>query len=361
MGYFCGVPQKGKLLDHLKNIAFFYPSHFPVKGGSSIHGYYLVTYLCAAGFRLFTFPDKPDSISTCYPPRFKYILKAIFQSDYVYVRVHTEGYTRLLPLLGKIFGKKVLAEINGLPDELIVTKGYSDSRIRFIEKRLGFYLRFADVVIAPSNMLADFCRTFLHARHVVKIENGGEHFDMDFKNVDEDVYASVMDIRNVHKKIALWSGTASPWQGISMVETLAKISDKDLGIIIISNDRHVEYTFQSLERVYIYKGLTRQEVAFIISVADVGMAFYDDHLWCRYHDYYGSSLKYYEYRANGLSVVATPSGHLKDEAGTDVFISGDISEIYKWIMEYGARKKENYTYRSWKDVADETIAVINNL
>lgn len=342
-------------------IAFFYPSHFPIKGGSSIHGYYLVKYLTEAGLQLITFPVKPDNISICYPSRFKYILKAIIQSDLVYVRVHTEGGTRFLPLLAKIFGKKVIVELNGLPDELKVTKGYSDARIKYIDGRLKRYFRLANVVITPSKMLADYCKTYLRKKNVVVIENGGEHFDTNFKNIDEDVYSSVMDIRRVHKKIAIWSGTANPWQGISMVETLAKISGIDLGIIIISNDRHVEFTFQTIERVYIYKGITREEIAFIISNADVGMAFYDDHHWCRYHDYYGSSLKFYEYRANGLSVVATPSGHLKEAAAPDVFISNDISAMYKWIMEHAARKENNYTYRSWKDVADETIAVINNL
>lgn len=346
---------------HRNKIAFFYPSHFPIKGGSSIHGYYLVKYLSAAGFQLFTFPEQADGISTRLTRSLRHIVYAMRHADIVYVRMHPEGSTRFLLALAKFLRKKVIVEINGLPDELMVTKGYSDERIKFIDKRMRFYMRFADVVITPSVLLADYCTTYLKCKNVQVIENGGEHFDFAETMLDEDFISELTDIRQVHQKIAVWSGTANPWQGISIVETIAKISENDLGIIVISNDRHVEYTFQMLEKVYVFKGLSRDQIAAIFSIADCGMAFYDDHRWCRYQDYYGSSLKYYEYRANGLSVVVTPSGHLANVKEPDVLISNNEQEIYKWIMQNASRKKADYTYRSWQDVATETAQVIESL
>lgn len=339
-------------------IAFFYPSHCPVTGGSSVHGYYLAKHLSEKGFILKTFPNLPDGFTQYYKRNVWNICKVILQADLIYVRIHTEGFTKYIPFIAKMFGKKVVAEINGLPDELKLTKNYTEKKVLQIDNALRRWLKYADAIIAVSTMLKDYCTQYLQCRNVFVVENGGEQFLLNNLHVSNDFKTAIDDIYRVHKKIAIWSGTSNPWQGIDIIEKIASVSTNDVGTIIISNDLNVRYRFEPYENVYVFDNLGRDEIAYIILHASVGLALYGNHNWCRYKDYYGSSLKYYEYRANGLAVVATPSGHLAHINHKNVFVSSSITEMYSWILHNAVRQEGERDFRSWSNVADETLQVI---
>lgn len=351
-------PKKYILLVGKNKIAFFYPSHYPVIGGSAVHGYYLAKHLCGKGFILKSFPNLPDGFTQYNKRNVWNICKVILWSDLIYVRIHTEGFTKYIPFIAKILGKSVVAEINGLPDELKLTKNYSDKKILQIDNSLRRWLKYADAIIAVSAMLKNYCIQYLQCRNVFAVENGGEQFLLNNLQVGDDFKTTIDDICRVHKKIAVWSGTSNPWQGIDIIENIASVSDNDVGLIIISNDPYVHSRFEPYQNVYVFDNLNRDEIAYTILHADVGLALYGDHNWCRYNDYYGSSLKYYEYRANGLAVVATPSGHLAHMNHKNVFVSSNIAEIYTWIVHNAVRQEDEKDFRSWSDVADETLQVI---
>ncbi|MFN3940129.1 MAG: hypothetical protein ACK4IY_06050 [Chitinophagales bacterium] len=305
-----------------------------------------------------TFPNLPDGFSQPYKRSLWNIFKVIRQSDLVYVRVHTEGFTKCIPFIARLFGKNVIVEINGLPDELKLNKQYSERKIQQIDRSLRRWLRFANAVIAVSPMLHDYCVRYLKCRNVFVIQNGGERFVWSNLQVEDDFKTAVDDICKIHKKIAVWSGTSNPWQGMDMIQKMAALHRSEVGIILISNDVTVRQMFEACDHVYVFDGLNRDAIAYILLHADVGLALYGPHSWSRYNDYYGSSLKYFEYRANGLCVVATPSGHLANVQSEDVFVSGNVADMCDWIERVANRRAANNPYRSWSDVARETEQVI---
>jgi hypothetical protein len=134
----------------------------------------------------------------------------------------------------------------------------------------------------------------------------------------------------------------------------------DIAFLLVSSEKKLWNSVGHISNVFCFEGLTRDETLWLILQSDCGLALYGDYGWSRFGDLYGSSLKYYEYAANGLCIVATPSGHLKHVKGEGVCVTNDIAEMLRFIREC-SKGRAGLHYRSWKDVALETAKVINSI
>ncbi|MEZ5013045.1 MAG: hypothetical protein R2794_02010 [Chitinophagales bacterium] len=342
-----------------KRIAFLYPPIFPVTGGSSLHGYYLAKGLTEAGYTLYTLQDTQDGFTQNRKRSPFNILRALWKCDLVYMRVNLSNRAAyILPFI-RLFGKKYIIELNGPADELAAEGHAAPGAVEKMDGILGSIVSGAHSVITVSAVMENYVRTYLHYQHVRVIENGGEQFVASELHPDPALQQSINALKEKYERLVVWSGTGYPWQGIQKIEMLAEKLPAGACLLVVSNDMVVHDALKDIPHVVLFRRMQRKDLNWLITQCTVGLCIYGDFSWSRLGEFHGSSLKFYEYFANGLQIIATPTGHMKNIQSDAVCLTDDVDTMNACIA--GAHKHSVPSYRSWDDVVQETITVIENL
>lgn len=340
------------------SVAFLYPSHFPVTGGSSLHGYYLAKELSHLGYTLHTFSHLPDGFSVHHPPYPLSRIPVIAKSDIVYLRVSLEGIgPRLVPWL-KRFGKRVIVELNGPTDELKVTRGAGAEEVERLDRRLRKFLRSADAIITISDEMAQWCTQVIGHTDITGIENGGCRYENAAAEAGEAIRELVQDLKAQGKQIVLWSGHAWPWQGIDWIRSIVQKAPDSMAFILVCNEPDTLQIAPQQAMVHTFSTLPNTDMRYLVAEADAGLAVYGDYSWFRTGAFYGSSLKMYEYLANSCWVA----GNYPLSNAPHYACLATVDEVVDWLVSrQGQTIPSNWPYRSWKEVAAETSRVIEKV
>lgn len=343
-------------------ILFLYPNFYPVTGGGTVHGYYLAKELHELGHDIIVY-NKQDDGFTKYFNKMNPIsfIRNIFDADVVYIRVSTWGIANFFVPVAKIFGKKVVAEVNAPSDELLL-QGCSFFKYFLSKLFLKNQLRFASAVITVSNEVSDFLSSINIASKV--IINGGEKFNIhkSMKVIDQDLVFvdRLYNFRNRFDKIVLWSGNNYSWQGTKILNYLvSNESFSNFGFIFITNDYQMFNEIKP-DNVFVLNNPSRDLMAHVFEISSIGLAPYDLSVLCRW-GFYNSPLKIFEYLANNLVVLTNvKNSQINEELSNVIYFEG--LDCLKSILTEIKLEDYNFsTYRSWADVAKETNEVITRL
>lgn len=340
----------------IASIAFLYPSHYPVTGGSSVHGYFLAKGLVEKGYELMTFPQENDGFSACFEASPGNYLKAISKADLVYLRVSPSGRSATMVPWLRRFGKKTIVELNGPTDELKLIRNMSEAAISKLDRKLKKQVAAAHALVTVSPVMGEWCRKVLEHPAVHVVENGGMRYT-DAANPPASLEEELTPFLSDAKQVVLWSGNAWPWQGVEWVKACVKLG-KEQHFILVSDDPDM---FRGLDELPNVKVLPRQgldAMRYLISRSDAGLAFYGDYSWFRLGSIYNSSLKMYEYLANRLWVA----GNHDMSRAPHYFCAQSAEEAIQWLgSRIGEKVPADAPYRSWQDVAYDTAEIIENV
>lgn len=343
----------------MTKLAFLYPDFFPVKGGASLHGYYLAKELTALNYTLFTFNTEETGFTSNYSYNFFSVLKAILKADIVYLRLSPLGKSMYLPKIVKLLNKKLIIELNGPTDEYIVSHYFSLNQILEMDKKLSKTIALSDTVITVSEEMKDYIAKYLNYKESVVIHNGGFKIDSPILDSYSELEERFHYKKKFYKKTILWSGTDYPWQGYLKVQELIEKSNNNFLFIIVCNNNVYEKYFKKFENTLAFTDAPREFVDFLIKNVDIGLALYGDYSWTRFQKFYNSSLKFFEYLANDLGVIASPVGHMATTKSENLLLTEDVSKMLLFIEKY--KKAPVHNYRSWANVAQEIDIVIKKI
>lgn len=341
-------------------IGYLYYKFFPVDGGASIHGFHLAKELTHLGHNLYKLNGEADPYTKKLRNPATGFIWMLLKCDLFYVRVDFFLKPRnLLVLILLLFRKRVVVELNMPSDELILF-GKSQNYIARIDKIYSKILRRVNAVIVVSHPIKRYCREELGVENVFVIENGANQFQIDKSNVDPAVVKILEDLEDQDSKFVVWSGSLNKLQDFEMlVEVAAILKDKVKLIFILKDEgRGLEFSLEN-ENILIFYDLNRSDVEFIISKATAGLAFYGDYTWSRW-GFYNSSLKIFEYLSNGLLTITNKPGTDVQRSHPNFRCIQHPDEIEKLLSDFTKGKKA-FAFRSWKDVARETDAVIQKV
>ena len=341
-------------------IGFFYPKYFPVNGGLSVHGYNLIKNLATKNVTILTV-GQFDGISKSYKKNILNFLKILLISNIIYVRISSgKGFNNLIPFFCSLLRKKVMIELNGPSDE-IIKKGGTINDVIERDKILRKRLVHGNKIIVVSNELKTYLINILNINKekILVIPNGGEKYDNDKTLLSKQDLLNIDNFKSSYTKIVFWSGTPEPWQAFDKITNIIDNSPKDIGFIIVCNKKLEGLSNNS--NVLCFNGLKRDSVLYIMSQCNIGLALYGNYDWSRI-GFFNSSLKFFEYLANNLFVIASQKGQLLDYGSNpNVFLSDDTKKIIDKIISYTPTNNSQINFRTWKDVSDETFQEISNL
>lgn len=343
------------------NIGFIYYTFFPVSGGASVHGYNLAKELNALGYSLHKINGDADP----YTKKHKNPLKGMFwilsNCDLIYIRMDYFVNPRNLAALFAILSrKKVIVEINSPSDELHLF-GRGKKYIEMAEKIMSALLKRTDAVVTVSEPLKRFCTESLKLDHVHVIENGAEIFEDTEIKATPFVKKKLSEIRKKFSKIVVWSGSANEMQDLSTIREITNAEPDDVAFLLIVKEETAG-TNLSLQNdhVFVLKGLAREDVKYLITHADIGLAFYSEYPWSRW-GFYNSSLKIFEYLNNGLLTITNTKGTDIQQAYPNFRSVSAPNEVIGLIQEYVPQTYDYTDARTWTDVAQETSEIIQQV
>lgn len=342
-------------------IGYIYYTFYPVTGGASVHGFNLAKELYQQGHELFKINGAPDP----YTHRLKNPVSGLFwimgNCDLVYIRMDYFLYLRnFVSILALMMRKKFVVELNNPSDELHLF-GRGQRYIGFADKIMSKILQRADAIITVSEPLKNYCEEELSLKNVHIIENGGELFDGDTDAVSREVVENIKEIQEDYSKIVVWSGSANNMQDLEKMEEIAKSQRKKSAVIlIIKEDPQINTLPETKENLFVFKNLHREEVKYIISNSDIGLALYRDYPWSRW-GFYNSSLKIYEYLNNGLLTITNTEGTEVQKSYPNFRSAKKNEDIIRWIDQYEGGTFEIQNPRTWSVVAEETSQILEQV
>lgn len=342
-------------------IGFIYYTFYPVTGGASVHGFNLAKELYKKGYELFKINGDPDP----YTHRLKNPIIGLFwmlaNCDVIYIRMDYFVYLRnFVSVLTLFSGKKMIVELNNPTDELHLF-GRGEKYIRFVDRMVSKILKRADAVITVSEPLKRFCEEALQLNKVQVIENGGEIFVESPDDVSDAVKQKVQEIRKKYDKIVVWSGSANNMQDLNKLEAIAKSQiNRSAVICIIKEEKEKGQVPPSKENLFVFKNLPRDDVKYIISKSDIGLALYKEYPWSRW-GFYNSSLKIFEYLNNGLLTITNTDGTEIQKSYPNFRSVDSVEEIVRIIDQANKVLFEIENPRTWDVVAEETSQIIQQV
>lgn len=325
----------------MRKIAFDYMPFKKNNGGASIHGFYLHKFL-EHRYEVVIIREQ------------KYLLNKIknyYSADLVYVRVNFINIFKLLFI--QLLSNNIIVELNAPPDELLLKK-IPKFIVLLYDKIFKTLLRIPKHIIVVSEELELYCNKYLGLNNISVVHNGGEKY-IDKKINYTEIENVLLDMKRKYKRIAVWSGTSFPNQDFSKIKEIIDSSD-DIGFIIISNDSKVFEDVKEKNNVHFFKRLERDEICYILSKVDIGLALYGDYSWSRL-GFYNSSLKFFEYLANDLCIIGTPIGHL-ERYGSPKYCNNESLISIKTFMENCDIESKSDYIRTWDDVGNDVNNVI---
>lgn len=343
-------------------IGFIYYTFYPVTGGASVHGYNLAKELSKKGYKLYKINGEPDP----YTHRVKKPISGLFwilaNCDLIYIRMDYFLYLRnFVSILTLLTGTKMIVELNNPSDELHLF-GRGEKYIRFVDRIISKILKRADAVITVSEPLKQFCEEALQLQNVHIIENGGEIFEDDPEDVSEEVIAKMGQIRQNYSKVVVWSGSANNMQDLGKMEAIAKAQHGKAAVVLIVKEDEQQNTYlpDSNNNLFVFRNLPRDDVKYIISNSDIGLALYKEYPWSRW-GFYNSSLKIFEYLNNGLLTITNTKGTAVQQSYPNFKSIHSNKEILTLIDKFDRKSFEGVDPRTWTDVAEETSRIIKQV
>lgn len=342
-------------------IGFIYYSFFPVTGGASVHGYNLAKELHKFGYQLYKLNGDPDPYTRKLTNPIKGLVWILANCDLIYIRMdYFLNLRNLISLLALISQKKVIVEINSPSDELHLF-GRGEKYIRSVDRIMKKILKKTDAVITVSKPLKNYCSRALNLDNVHVIENGSEVFDINENAISDWVRTALSEIKKNFPKIVVWSGSANNMQDLSK---LGKIADSQTGktaiILIVKDEFRKSDLPETRDNIFIFRNLPRDDVKYIVSSADIGLALYREYPWSRW-GFYNSSLKIFEYLNNGLLTITNTKGSDIQQSYPNFRFAEDVHKMIDFIDTYTSQGFEIDATRTWSDVAQETSVIIQEV
>lgn len=342
-------------------IGFIYYTFYPVSGGASVHGYNLARELHALGYELYKINGQADPFTNKLENPVTGIIWILANCDVIYIRMDYFLNLRNLVSLFAIAGrKKVIVEINSPSDELHLF-GRGRKYIRSADRIIRNILKRTDAVITVSEPLKKYCKEALNLDKIHVIENGGEIFSEPGLAATKPVKEQLGQIRKEYSKIVVWSGSLNEMQDLSDIQAIAESQKDQAAVILIVKEDVKEGVFpSSIDNLFIFKDLSREDVKYIISQSDIGLALYSDYPWSRW-GFYNSSLKIFEYLNNGLLTITNTEGTKIQRSYPNFLFVDRADEMITHIEKYKPGTFEIHAPRTWRDVAEETSQIIQNV
>lgn len=327
-------------------------------GGASVHGYNLAKELALRGHRVLKINGQPDNF-TEFHAGLRGFLYTVMLSDIIYVRIdYFIKIRNLIPVIAKLFGKKVVAELNSPSDELLL-QGFSKKYMAWMERIWKILIHFPDHVIVVSEPVKSFCVQILNCKSVTVVPNGGEIIDEDELKVGADFKRQFDDIKGKYDKIIIWVGTTNKIQEFDALLKAGMVIDKKYALFVItSGDMEFGDGFKNRDNIFHFSSLERDVIKELLIKSDIGLALFSNYDWCRW-GFYISSLKLYEYLCNGLSVITTTK-ELRD-LHPNIFYLDNITGINDVLEKIDKRSITVTDNRTWKQVAGEVEQVMTGV
>lgn len=341
-------------------IGFIYYNFYPVTGGASVHGYNLAKELNRLGYELFKINGEADPHTTKLDNPVTGLIWMLRNCDLLYIRMdYFLNLRNLVILPALLFSKKVIVELNSPSDELHLF-GKSKKKIRRRDKVMSYLLKKADAVVAVSEPIKQYCEEALGLGNVTVIENGGEVFEIVSKEADPLLKQNISNIKQEYEKLVVWSGSLNKMQDLDMLRQFQEsIGEKSALLLIIKKENENDELNLDGDNWFLFKNLRREDVSYIISESDIGLAFYNDYPWSRW-GFYNSSLKIYEFLNNGLLTITNTHGTEKQRRYPNFISADSISQIEQYIQD-ADEISSNHPKRTWKTVAEETSELIEKI
>ncbi|MDZ7720266.1 MAG: glycosyltransferase [Balneolaceae bacterium] len=343
-------------------VGFIYYTFYPVTGGASVHGFNLAKELYKKGYELFKINGEPDP----YTHRLKNPISGLFwilaNCDLIYLRMDYFLYMRnFVSILALLSRKKIIVELNNPSDELHLF-GRGKKYIQFTDRIISKILKRADAVITVSEPLKRYCEEALRLNNVHVIENGGEIFDDSSDKVSSKITEKLEELKKIYSRTVVWSGSANNMQDLKNLEEIAKSQKGETAVLLLVKDDNQNNTLPvSKENLFVFKNLPREDVKYIISNSDIGLALYKEYPWSRW-GFYNSSLKIFEYLNNGLLTITNKEGTEVQKSYPNFKFAGSNEEIITLINEYSDERSFDIEQpRTWEDVAEETSQIIQQI
>lgn len=342
-------------------IGFIYYTFYPVSGGASVHGYNLAKELHKLGYDLYKINGKEDPYTHKLENPVTGIFWILANCDVIYIRMdyflNLRNLVSLFALAGR---KKIVVEINSPSDELHLF-GRSGKYIRFADRIMRHILKRTDAVITVSEPLKTYCEEALKLDNVHVIENGGEVFSESGLEAGGDVKEKLSQIRQEYSKIVVWSGSLNEMQDLSDIQKITESQKGLTAVIVIVKEDLKEGDFPtSMRNLFIFKDLSREDVKYVVSQSDIGLALYSEYPWSRW-GFYNSSLKIFEYLNNGLLTITNTGGTNVQRSYPNFCHVDGVDDMIGRIEAYSSQTFEIPVLRTWRDVAEETSQIIQKV
>lgn len=343
-------------------IGFIYYTFYPVTGGASVHGFNLARELSNLGYDLYKVNGAPDPYTEKLSNPVSGIFWILAHCDVIYVRMDYFMYVRnVISLLALAVGKKLVVELNSPSDELYLF-GYGKTYIRTADRIMSKILKRVDAVITVSEPLKRYCTEELNLKNVYVIENGGEIFLQSGFKVRDAVKKRFSEIRKNHSRVVVWSGSLNEMQDLEQIQRIAESENGKAAVVMIVKEEEEGSAVYPLsaENLFIFRNIERDDVKYIISHSDIGLALYNDYHWSRW-GFYNSSLKIFEYLNNGLLTLTNKKGTKIQRSYPNFRHVKSTGQMIREIEDFSDTDFQLSSPRTWKDVADETSKIIQKV
>jgi glycosyltransferase involved in cell wall biosynthesis len=353
-------------------IGFFYPPYYPLGSGASVHGHHLVKGLKKRGHQILSClgDGNPDCIN--FERTNAGAIKMAMQADILYIRIDTYSFLKKATLLKLVrpFSLPVVWEVNAPTEELHASFPPGIKRDRIVQAenlKRKFLSKFVSAGIGVSETLKTYIRDFLGIEKAYSIPNGSDpaHFSS-----DKITPTPLIHLDNKFKII--WTGTATPWQGLELIVEIAKkleLTHPDIIFIIVTNDG--EWTFPVLRNLLILRSIPYTDISSYLAASDVCLCLYKKYNWLKY-GFYNSSLKLFDYMASEKPVIASDMGQIStviNDGINGLLVKNDINSIINKILDLktnhqkreflGKNAREDIIkYYNWDRVSEQTEAVL---
>jgi glycosyltransferase involved in cell wall biosynthesis len=340
-------------------IGYIYYTYYPVTGGASVHGINLARELSALGHHLYKVNGDADPYTTKIKRPVFGVWKMIRDCDLVYVRMdYFLKLRNLIAILTLVARKPLIVELNTPSDELHLF-GRGKWYIRFADRIMKQILRRADAVVVVSEPVKKYCTEALNLENVHVVENGGESFE-DLFPEDTPLAGQIRQIRQNYRKLVVWSGSINQMQDLEGLEKLAAACPDAAIISVIKREKEGDSFQFHAENIFTFEDLEREDVKYIISQCDIGLAFYRDYPWSRW-GFYNSSLKVYEYLANGLMAVTNKKGTRHQQNNRNFIHVENVADAESVIRNGTLAEPGDQPIRTWQDTAREIDQIMNHV
>ncbi len=345
---------------------------YPPQGGGSVHAYQIAQYLMAKGHQLYTIYYY-DQIPNVTVYRQRQLLSFLKNIDVLYIRVDGRyGHERFTALkFLKLMNLPVVWEINSPVEELLVM-GKSEKEVQKLHAQRVFMARYVDACTCVSKEIQDYARNILKIKQSYLVPNGSDQKLFSSEKKNAHVYQNVADRFKV-----IWAGSSHyKWQATDLILEVARkmmTIDRSIVFILITKEKDLNIKGPIPENVKIFEEKNYLEMPAYLASADAGL--------CLYHsqglkgEFYGSSLKLFDYMASGLPVIATDIGQIREVIATrknGILVNNSVDRIIESILYLKnnpqeakrmgqASRKAVEDFYNWDRVGEETEKALLNV